>query len=77
MYTGGFYLTGIVFSNLYVAMVEYQHFNNGGIIYCTGSGLECNDVELVRVALRREYDSNGTAYKLHILRIASQLGIYL
>ena len=77
MYTGGFYLTGIVFSNLYVAMVEYQHFSNGGIIYCTGFGLECNDVELVRVALRREYDSTGTAYKLHILRIASQLGIYL
>ena len=77
MYTGGFYLIGIVFSNLYVAMVEYQHFSNGGIIYCTGFGLECNDVELVRVALRREYDSTGTAYKLHILRIASQLGIYL
>ena len=77
MYTGGFYLTGIVFLNLYVVMVEYQHFSNGGIIYCTGSGLECNDVELVRVALRREYDSTGTAYKLHILCIASQLGIYL
>ena len=77
MYTGGFCLTGIVFSNLYVAMVEYQHFSNGGIIYCTGSGLECNDVELVRVALRREYDSTGLAYRLRILEIASQLGIYL
>lgn len=77
MYTGGFYLTGIVFSNLYVAMVEYQHFSNGGIIYCTGSGLKYNDAELVRVALRREYDSTGLAYQLRILEIASQLGIYL
>lgn len=77
MYTVGFCLTGTVFSNSYVAMVEYQHFSNGGIIYCTGTGLECNDVELVRVALRREYDNAGTAYKLHILEIASQLGIYL
>lgn len=77
MYTVGFCLTGTVFSNSYVAMVEYQHFSNGGIIYCTGTGLECNDVELVRVALRREYDSTGTACKLHILEIASQLGIYL
>lgn len=77
MYMGGFYLTGIVFSNLYVAMVEYQHFSNGGIIYCTGTGLECNDTELVRVALRREYDGTGLAYQLRILEIASCLGIYL
>ena len=58
-------------------MVEYQHFSNGGIIYCTGTGLECNDAELVRVALRREYDSTGLAYQLRILEIASQLGIHL
>lgn len=77
MYTVGFCLTEIVFSSSYVAMVEYQHFSNGGIIYCTGTGLECNDAELVRVALRREYDNAGTAYKLHILRLASRLGIYL
>lgn len=55
-------------------MVEYKKFSNGGVIYCTATGLTCNDKELVRIGLRRAYDEELSP-RFSILDTAYELGI--